>query len=599
METGVLRTAPAGDTRITLANEEAYFCGFADFSTRPMGSHLPGEMGGLWDPPLRLLTGFNVRIRGRKALPSGLCMSASRAELDYGVFTIDVSMPKDVLMFIAVRNECGNEVQVSLDMNLRPMWLSDFDTRHMVAVLKGEVSLEVPSIRRTYVLKTDARNLSASASEIRAGDNRDFTMALYRITGKRRVDAVTALKRTALNNKMRSLNTVLETDDGELSQAFYWAKHSLVTLTHRQDGIGRGLTAGHCDFPWYFSVDFFYSIDALLETGMSAVARDTLKLFIRHARAQGGRVPHEIVTNGVIYNPGDLEESAMLTTAMLKYATWSGDTGFARSHFRDAIASLHFVNSMKFVGPGIMEDATRGHSVEIDTLSYFIEGVESLIALRSMAFGRESSVFAAEIDELRMASEEAAHTVNRVMWSNDLSTHANRLSNGVPEYLGFWTSIVPFLTGIASQRRYRSFVESENGLKSMTGGDGLQIGSQMPKAMAIQNGLMSLAASNYGDARRALWFYKRNISRTGTFMPGVVPEILNDPAGCYLQAWSSAAVIHPLVGGILGITPSEGRLRDGKRVGSAMEGLKISCLPFRGSKYDFEVVKGRVAGCSH
>ncbi len=584
---------------ISLANEGAYFCGFADFSTRPMGSHLPGEMGGLWDPPIRLLTGFNVRIRGRKALPSGLCLSASRAELDYGVFTIDVSMPKDVLMFIAVRNECGNEVQVSMDMNLRPMWLSDFDTSHTVDVLKGEVSLKVPSIGKKYVLKTDACNLSASASEIRASANRDFTMALYRITGKSRVDAVTALKRTTLNNNRRARNTVLETDDGKLSQSFYWAKHSLGMLTHRQDGIGRGLTAGHCDFPWYFSVDFFYSIDALLETGMSAVARDTLKLFIRHARAQRGRVPHEIVTNGVIYNPGDLEESAMLTTAMLKYAAWSGDTGFARAHFRDALASLNFVNSMKFAGPGIMEDAARGHSVEIDTICYFIEGVESLIALRSMAFGGKSSTFAAEIDELLMASEEAAHIVNRVMWSNDLSTYANRMSNGVPEYLGFWTSIAPFLTCIAPRRRYRSFVESESGLKGMTGSDGLQIGSQLPKAMAIQNGLMSLAASNYGDAGRALWFYMRNISRTGAFMPGVVPEILNDPAGCYLQAWSSAAVIHPLVGGILGITPVEGRLRDGKRVGSALDGLKIRGLQFRGSKYDFEVVKGRVAGCSH
>ena len=112
-------------------------------------------------------------------------------------------------------------------------------------------------------------------------------------------------------------------------------------------------------------------------------------------------------------------------------------------------------------------------------------------------------------------------------------------------------------------------MHSSTALKGMTGSDGLQIGSQLPKAMAIQNGLMSLAAPNYGDAGRALWFYMRNISRTGAFMPGVVPEILNDPVGCYLQAWSSAAVIHPLVGGILGITPVEGRLRDGKELSTS------------------------------
>ncbi len=78
-------------------------------------------------------------------------------------------------------------------------------------------------------------------------------------------------------------------------------------------------------------------------------------------------------------------------------------------------------------------------------------------------------------------------------------------------------------------------------------------------------------------------------------MPGVVPEILGDAAGCYLQAWSSAALIHPLVGGILGIVPLAGRLQSGKRVDDSLEGLKISALPFRGKEYSFEVSGGRVA----
>ncbi|MBX8636065.1 MAG: hypothetical protein KIS30_06955 [Thermoplasmata archaeon] len=593
-QTGSLRVALTGSERIALANEYAYFCGFADFSARPMGFHLPGEMGGLWDPPLRLFSGIDVMSQGRRMMPSGLLVKASWVELDYGSFGVDISMPEHVLMFIEVKNARGLDVEIGFDMNLHPIWLSDFDTRCTTETRKGKMSLNIPSMGRTYVLETDARDLSACGGNVRVGDNRNFSLALYRVTGSNHIGARAALKQTAARHQRHACDTVLENVDGQISEAFLWAKHSLRTLTHRQEGIGRGLTAGYCDFPWYFSIDFFYSIDALLETGMCSVARDTLRLFIRYARRQGGRVPHELVTNGVIYNPGDLEESAMLSTAVLRYVSWVGDAHFARAHFRDCLASLDFVNSMQFKGPGIMEDAARGSSVEIDTLCYFIEGVESLQALRNMAFDRRSSAFSSEMAELKRASKEASRIVNAVMWSNELSTYANRMTDGVPEQLGFWTSIVPFLTGVASPERYRRFSESENGLKSMTGRDGLLIGSGILKTMAIQNGLMSLAASRYADIENALLFYMHNVRHAGEFMPGVVPEIFNDPAGCYMQAWSSAAIIHPLVGGILGIIPDGGRLRGGKRAGSTLDGLRISGLPFRGRKYNFEVVQGVV-----
>ena len=176
--------------------------------------------------------------------------------------------------------------------------------------------------------------------------------------------------------------------------------------------------------------------------------------------------------------------------------------------------------------------------MEIDTLCYFVEGVESVHTLQKAIFGRNAGPFHERLLELRRSADRALGLVNSVMWSDSLSTYANRLTGGVPEYLGFWTSIVPFVTGLASRDRYLSFVGSRDGLKGMTGPDGLSIGTDRQRTMAIQNGLMSLAASRYDDSATALHFYMSNIPHAGEFMPGVVPEILGDAAGCYLQVLS-------------------------------------------------------------
>ncbi len=583
----------------TLANESAYFCGCTDISSAGMGFHVPGKMGGLWDPPLKLVERFDVVSGGGRVRPSALIVRSSGIEMEYDGFSIELMMPEDMLMLVRVKNEDNREVEVNFSIDPQPIWLSDFKTRHQLSRRHRQMSLNIPSLRRIYTLETDASSLLEEHRLVRIGSREDFGISIRRKSRRKHKNLVECIERTEKKHKLISRRTVLETPDTQLADAFHWAKHSLSWLTHRQNGIGRGLTAGHCDYPWYFSIDFYYSLDALLETGMCSVAKDSLMLFIKYARLQGGRVPHEIVTNGIVYNKGDLEESAMLSTAILKYVEWTGDLRFAREHFTDAMASLEYVVSRKFTGPAIMEDAGRGGSVELDTLCYFAEGVESLAALKKIAFENDSGVYSAEISSLNRAAGDAMKIVNSGMWIGEQCTYANRLTSGVPENPGFWTSIIPFVTRVASESRYRSFINSENGLKRLVGIDGLLIGSASVKTMAIQNGLMSLAASQYHDTHTALKFYSFNIGHAGEFMPGVVPEILNDATGCYLQAWSSAAVIHPLIGGILGIRPVDGKLKSGRKVGNTLNGLRINGIPFRGGTFDFEVLDGRVVSTSN
>src|ERR1700734_4377996 len=44
------------------AGDRAYLIGTQDGNFPDMGHHIPGEMGGLWLPPIKLIDGFQARI---------------------------------------------------------------------------------------------------------------------------------------------------------------------------------------------------------------------------------------------------------------------------------------------------------------------------------------------------------------------------------------------------------------------------------------------------------------------------------------------------------------------------------------------------------
>ena len=48
------------------AGDRAYLIGTQDGNFPDMGHHVPGEMAGLWLPPIKLIDGFQARIVGRR-----------------------------------------------------------------------------------------------------------------------------------------------------------------------------------------------------------------------------------------------------------------------------------------------------------------------------------------------------------------------------------------------------------------------------------------------------------------------------------------------------------------------------------------------------
>ncbi len=554
-------------------------------------------MNGLWYPPVRLLK--SIRI-----LKDGIHPVVSQFETrpDSRIFrlegcSIEMSMPDDHL--ILLRSSCSGQAQYVLELELGPIsvWFSDWEPSWSTYVTDRRVSIDFSNPALKFSVLPFNTTLSLLPGKVSAPLSEGSAVLITATENPEEPNSPATIVSSARSTHLDVLSsTMLDCSNSEIDDAFYWSKLNLSWLMHDQPGIGRGITAGHPEFPWYFGLDTFYCLDAMLETGQHDGARGSLELLARYARAQCGRIPHEIVTNGRVYNPGDLEESAMFPSALLSYLQWTGDERFAIEHLGDALNALRYVVSQEMVGPGAMEDSERGRAQEIDTMCHFVEGSQSLSAILRI-LGAEERVSPAPLDEIYKLSAETRRYVEREMWLPELGTFANRVVDGVPVFKGHWTSISPFAAGIASASQYRRFVSEDGGLGMLESGEGLMVDGKGSSSMPVLNGLMAIAAAAFGDIDTSIRFYMRNIARVGEFMPCAIPEIAGSPDGCYLQAWSSAMVIHPLLRGLVGL-----RVENGLPVCSpvlkepAVGCVTIRRLQVRGSLFDVVASAGTTGG---
>ncbi|WP_075056621.1 hypothetical protein [Thermogymnomonas acidicola] len=166
------------------------------------------------------------------------------------------------------------------------------------------------------------------------------------------------------------------------------AKSNIAMLIQRWGGGKHLLTAGHPDFPWFFAIDTFLSArGGAMYTGEWRAVADTLRFLA--SRSSGGRIPHEVVTNGVVYNSGDLEESALFPAVVAEASMWRRSWRLF-SELSDTVGrSVRYVWETGLTGRGgIMEDQDRGGSgIDIDTVCFFTRSLELLLTVPEGVLG--------------------------------------------------------------------------------------------------------------------------------------------------------------------------------------------------------------------
>lgn len=115
-----------------------------------------------------------------------------------------------------------------------------------------------------------------------------------------------------------------------MTKALRWLKYNADWLINDVDGIGRGITAGMPDYPWFFGGDMTYSLQGLISSGRKDIAYSTIELIAKISEKTNGngRIVHEVSTNGSVYNPGNINETPQFASLIYKVYSWTGDRAF-------------------------------------------------------------------------------------------------------------------------------------------------------------------------------------------------------------------------------------------------------------------------------
>ena len=121
--------------------------------------------------------------------------------------------------------------------------------------------------------------------------------------------------------------TSLNIEDKDLQKVFDWSKYNTDWLVRDVPEVGRGVSAGIPDYPWWFGADNGYTLQGVLATGRHNLAKQTIELLydLSIKTNDNGRIIHEASTNGVVFNPGNLNETPHFAFLVWKYYTWTGD----------------------------------------------------------------------------------------------------------------------------------------------------------------------------------------------------------------------------------------------------------------------------------
>jgi len=277
-----------------------------------------------------------------------------------------------------------------------------------------------------------------------------------------------------------------------------------------------------------------------------------LPLLAAYGRRACGRIPHEVTTNGRVFNPGNIQETPQFAVACWDYLRWSGDTAFLEQVYPVCVEGLeHFGWTLAGgpypVGDGVVERLGMG-ACKLDSVCYLYQG---LAALREMALalGRID-----EAEQFAGHAERLAARFERDWWLAAEDLYADSLHlDGRPQLDGHWTVVIPLQTGLASEERARRSLArieaewvNEWGLVHTRGVD--------DRVWTLPTGLLALAAFRYGRPELGVRLL-RNIGETARRGGlGMLKELI--PAGlCFVQLWSAGLYMQGIVEGLLGVSP--------------------------------------------
>jgi len=373
----------AGDRLYAIGNQAGNF--------PSVGFHEPGEMGGVWQQPVKLLDGFRLNIIDNK---TGITKQLDKADSfiaysftsqflynlpEQNLVVARTQFVPDKIPLLVVEYAITNQsdvgrnmtIQFAADVNLMPVWLGErtgmidstdkvisFDKNTATVFFKDDrnswfagISSESPSSDFNGTKRTayKGKGLTGELSVAMKIAGRETGFLRFYIAGsdhnreeisKNIAIVKNDLPRLFIEKKQRyshlTNNASIEIPDKEIMEAYHWGKYSSDWLVRDVPSMGRAMSAGLPDYPWFFSNDQASAFDALFGTIKPDIFFSSWKMLKESsykANGENGRIIHEVSTNGSVYDKGRMEESQWYIITAWNIFRWTGNISFLKDNY--------------------------------------------------------------------------------------------------------------------------------------------------------------------------------------------------------------------------------------------------------------------------
>ena len=653
--------------------DKTYMVGHQNGTFPDLGWHVTGEMGGIWNHPIKLMDGFSAQISKDGV---DYCLDSAKQFVNYPFANTHEFEVKD-LMITATRKQFvpdGEEavyVEYELTNNsealqeliftfngmvdLRPVWLGErsemIDGEDEVSWNESIQGIEGKDVNNDWhvvyasTLKPIAHELNASTCDYqRAGMGVNGSLSYsvevppfghavlpFVIAGsdESNAEAITTLNKVQANaeqmlqakaNRYQAIadQAKLTIPDKKLEEAFRWVKYNTDWLINDVDGLGRGITAGNPDYPWFFGADSEYALQGAMAIGMKDIVYSTIEMIdsVSNAVNNGsGKIIYEMSTNGVVFNPGNLNETPQYATLIWEVFKWSGDMDFLRKYYPTVEAGLDWLlkendedGNLLADGYGMMEiHGLESEMIDVAAYTYkaFIDAAEMAEVLGKTEQAEDYKGKAEKLSEIINndfwvdefnsyadfigTAKEAEHliegaivradTLNKPWAVEELKATQRRVSQyPANKKQGFvlyhnWVVNTPMEVGVADPEKaiealntgskyvnpFGIFVTGIDRDESAGTDDSgfakkMKIFSYTGAVMTLPTGVQAIAENNYGRPDNALEYLQRMTNSFSYALPGSMYEVSPD-FGMHAQAWNIYSYAVPIVKQFFGVEP--------------------------------------------
>ena len=466
------------DSPFVTAGDRVYMVGHQDGSFPELGWHITGEMGGVWNHPIKLLDGFSLEISEEN---TGESLDTAEKFINYPwgnshdynrLVSLDVNVKRTqfvpdgkqgIVILYEIENKVNTPRRLELvfkaSSDLMPTWLGERTNMENCydRVLEDEdgylffadecspwstlISTNLKSIdfkaTQTTFKGAGIEGTQRFILELAPGETKNFNVI---ISGSYESSEITKSENKDIRENWPALleskkarlaalanQSKLTIPDKKIEEAFEWLKYNSDWVIRDVPHVGRGITAGIPDYPWWFGVDSEYALKGYMTIGQTEIVESTIALLdsVSEAVNGNGRIIHEMSTNGAVFNPGNINETPQFASLIWEVFKWNADKAFLERYFPTIEKGLAWLMDSQDVdgnlfpdGFGMME--IHGLDSEMIDVAAYTQRAFADAAVMAELLGKTELA-----QQYQATADQMAVKINEEFWSEEFNSFAD------------------------------------------------------------------------------------------------------------------------------------------------------------------------------